>query len=50
MSPLRDDMEGTRGQAAGQGRLTFNVLLHRVINKANAIKCYMKRAAKEMTV
>lgn len=48
--PLGDDMQGTRGQAAGQGRLTFNVLLHGVINKANAIKCYMKRAAKETTV
>lgn len=48
--PLRDDMQGTCGQAAGQGRLIFNVLLRRVINKANAIKCNMKQAAKEMTV
>lgn len=48
--PIRDAVQGTRGQASGRGRLTFNMLLHRVINKANAIKCYMKQAAEEMTI
>lgn len=47
--PLRDTAQGTCTQAAGRGRLTFNMLLHRVINKANVIKYYMKQAAKEMS-
>lgn len=42
--------QGTCGQVARRGRLTLNTLLHRVINKANAIKCYMKQAAKEMAI
>lgn len=42
--------QGTCGQVARRGRLTLNTLLHRVINKANAIKCHMKQAAKEMAV
>lgn len=42
--------QGTCGQVARRGRLTLNTLLHRVINKANAIKCYMKQAAEEMAI
>lgn len=47
--PLGDTAQGTHAQAAGRGRLTVNMLLHRVINKANVIKCYVKQAAKEMS-
>lgn len=47
--PLRDTAQGTHAQAAGRGRLTVNMLLHRVINKANVIKCHVKQAAKEMS-
>ncbi len=47
--PLRDTAQGTGGQSSWMWK-TDNMQSHGVINKANAIKCYMKQTAKEMTV
>lgn len=47
--PLRDTAQGTSGQSDWMWK-TDNMQSHGVINKANAIKYYMKQAAKEMTV